>query len=340
MARVTIKDIAKRADVSTATVSYVINDSRYVSPALKTRVLEAIEELGYYPDDNARSLRSKRTSTIGLIVPDNSNPFFAEIAKGVEDAGFEAGYTVILCNSNAMLERELAYLEVLLSKRVDGMILFSTTTKLEQVDAIVRRGIPTAIFYREPGGLDVDTFILDNLQAGYQATSHLIELGHTEIACIRPLSLTNPSAQRVDGYKKALEDHGLMWREALMPQGNNLISGGEQAAWKLLESGQRFSAIFACNDAMAIGAMRALREAGFRIPDDISIVGIDDIILAAYSNPPLTTIASPKQEAGRLAVEHLLERINGIHEGGARNFILETRLIIRESTAPYPHTEE
>ena len=164
MARVTIKDIAKRADVSTATVSYVINDSRYVSPALKTRVLEAIEELGYYPDDNARSLRSKRTSTIGLIVPDNSNPFFAEIAKGVEDAGFEAGYTVILCNSNAMLERELAYLEVLLSKRVDGMILFSTTTKLEQVDAIVRRGIPTANFYREPGGLDFDTFILDNLQ--------------------------------------------------------------------------------------------------------------------------------------------------------------------------------
>ncbi len=340
MSRITIKDIARRAGVSTATVSYVINESRYVSPELKSRVLEAIAELGYYPDDNARSLRSRKTSTIGLIVPDNSNPFFAEIAKGVEDAGFEAGYSVILCNSNAMLERERAYLEVLLSKRVEGIILFSTTTGLEQVESIVKRGIPTAIFYRESGNLDVDTFSLDNFKAGYDATRHLIELGHTEIACIKPLSPTNPSAQRVDGYKKALEDYGLTWQEALIPQGNNLISGGERAARELLGSGLRFSAIFACNDAMAIGAMRALREAGFRIPQHISIVGFDDIILAAYSNPPLTTIASPKQEAGRFAVERLLERINGIHEGGARNFMLETHLIIRESTAPYHNRKE
>jgi LacI family transcriptional regulator len=340
MSRITIKDIARRAGVSTATVSYVINESRYVSPEFKSRVLKAIAELGYYPDDNARSLRSKKTSTIGLIVPDNSNPFFAEIAKGVEDAGFEAGYSVILCNSNAMLERERVYLEVLLSKRVEGIILFSTTTGLEQIESIVKRGIPMAIFYRESGNLDVDTFSLDNFKAGYDATRHLIELGHTEIACIKPLSPTNPSARRVDGYKKALEDYGLTWREALTPQGNNLISGGERAARELLGSGQRFSAIFACNDAMAIGAMRALREAGFRIPQDISIVGFDDIILATYSNPPLTTIASPKQEAGRFAVERLLERINGIHKGGARNFMLETYLVIRESTAPYHESKE
>lgn len=340
MARVTIKDIARQAAVSTATVSYVINESRYVSPELKSRVLEAIGQLGYYPDDNARSLRSKKTSTIGLIVPDNSNPFFAEIAKGVEDAGFEAGYTVILGNSNAMLERELAYLDVLLSKRVDGIILFSTSTELSQAETITDRGIPTAVFYRDPGDLDVDSFALDNQQAGYLATQHLIRLGHSQIACIKPLSATNPSALRVAGYKQALAEHGLTWSDTLTPQGNNLISGGEQATQALLAAGQPFSAIFACNDAMAIGAMRALRDAGYRVPEDISIVGFDDIILASYSNPPLTTIASPKYEAGRLAVQRLIERINGKHAGGARKFILETELILRESTAPHTPPEE
>lgn len=332
MAKVTIKDIAKHAEVSTATVSYVINESRYVSPERKARVLEAVEELGYYPNDNARSLRSKKTSAIGLIIPDNANPFFAEIAKGVEDAGFAAGYTVILCNSNAMLERELAYLDVLLSKRVDGIILFPTTTELEQVHTIIKRGIPTAVFYRNPGDLDVDMFALDNLQAGYEATKHLLDLGHTQIACIKPLSLTNPSAQRIDGYKKALSEQGLSWHESLMPQGNNQISGGEQAALSLLKSEQSFSAIFACNDAMAIGAMRALRESGLRVPEDVSIIGFDDIILASYVNPPLTTIATPKQDAGRLAVERLLERINGRYEGGPRQFLLDFKLVIRQST--------
>ncbi len=333
MPRVTIKDIAKHANVSIATVSYVMNDSKYVSPELTKRVLDAIDELGYSPDDNARSLRSKRTSTIGLIVPDNSNPFFAEIAKGVEDAGFDAGYTVILCNSNSMVERERAYLDVLQSKRVDGIILFSTVTDIEQVQTVIKRGISTTIFYRDADGLDVDTFVLDNLSAGYQATKHLIELGHRSIACIKPLSATNPSAQRVNGYIQALEEHNLPWYEALIPQGNNLVSGGEQATQMLLQGDHQFSAIFACNDAMAIGAMRALRDVGYRVPDDVSVVGFDDIILASYTNPPLTTIASPKYEAGCLAVEHLLDRIGGKYDGGPRKFLLETKLVARNSTA-------
>jgi LacI family transcriptional regulator len=334
MGKMTIKDIAKKAGVSIATVSYVINKSRTVSPELTKRVLAAIEEIGYYPDINARSLKSKRTSTIGLIVPDNSNPFFAEIAKGVEDAGFDAGFSVLLCNSNAMLEREQAYIDLLLSKRVDGVIFAPTSLSINPIQRLVDLGIPVAVFYREAGELDVDSIRIDNLEGGYRATRHLIELGHKQVACIRPLSTETPSGQRVEGFKRAMDEAGLSYSSILMPQGNNRIKGGEAAARELLNSGKKFSAIFSTNDAMAIGAMRALRDAGLRIPEDVSVIGFDDIILARYSEPPLTTISQPKQEAGALAVQRIVERIELKHTDGAREFILETELIERCSTTP------
>ncbi len=335
MDKITIKDIARKAGVSIATVSYVINKSRTVSPDLAERVKAAIDEIGYYPDTNARSLKSKRTCTIGLIVPDNANPFFAEIAKGVEDAGFEAGFNVILCNSNAMMERELAYINLLVSKRVDGVIFAPTTLSIQPVKRIVDLGIPVVVFYREAHGLDIDSIRIDNLDGSYRATRHLIELGHREIACIRPLSMETPSGRRVEGYQRAMEEAGLSWSAVLMPQGDNRISGGEEATHKLLENGKPFSAIFSTNDAMAIGAMRALHDAGLRIPDDVSVVGFDDITLARYSEPPLTTIAQPKQEAGTLAVQRILERIERIHTSGPREFILETTLIKRRSTTTH-----
>jgi len=328
---ITIKDIAKKADVSVATVSYVINNTRPVSPELTARILHAIEELGYSPNAVARSLRQKRTKMIGLIVPDSTNPFFAEIAKGVEDAGYEAGYSVILCNSNAEFERELVYLNLLQSKRVEGIIFIATTTHVEQICPIVKSSIPVVIFYRDIRGLDVDTFRINNFEAGYRGTRYLIELGHQEIACIQPLSPETPSGERVAGYQRAMEESGLTWRETLMPRGDNRLSGGKRAAEDLLRSGLPFTAIFSSNDTMAIGAMRTLREAGLRIPEDISILGVDDIILASYSDPPLTTVAQPKYEAGTQAVRFLIDRIEGNYQQGPRNVILNTELIIRKS---------
>jgi LacI family transcriptional regulator len=330
--RVTIKDIAQQAQVSIATVSYVINQSRPVSAELTERVLHAIDDLGYYPDDIARSMRGQRTRTIGLIVPDSANPFFAEIARGVEDAGFEAGFSVILCNSNAMLEREVSYLELLQSKRVDGIILLPTCTDVDHVEPLVDRGFPLTVFYRETGDLNVDRFLIDNHAAAYLATEHLIGLGHEQIACIKPLSHTNPSGRRVDGFMKAMEDHNLKVSPVLMPQGDNLITGGERAACQLLESGEPFTAVFATNDAMAIGAMRALMDAGRCVPDDVSIIGFDDIMLASYVSPTLTTVRTPKRSAGKKAVEQLLQRIQKKVPEGPRTFPLETELIERAST--------
>lgn len=334
MTRVTIKDIAREANVSVATVSYVINKTRWVSPELTRRVDDAISELGYTPNEVARSLRQSRTKTIGLIVPDNSNPFFAEIAKGVEDAGFDAGYSVILCNSNAMIERELTYLELLKSKRVDGIIFIATTTEIKHLKPLIKSGIPAVIFYRQSDELNVDTFCIDNERAGFIATRHLIELGHQQIACIQPASAATASGLRVVGYQRAMELSGLPLRERLMPRGDNLLGGGWMAANTLIETGEPFTAVFACNDAMAIGCIRALREAHYHIPEDVSVAGIDDILLASFCEPTLTTVHQPKYEAGRQAVERLLERILGEYDGGPREFELELNLVIRNSSFP------
>jgi LacI family transcriptional regulator len=338
--RKTIQDIAERAGVSQMTVSRVLNNRPDVAPATRKRIEEVIKELDYRPSELARGLRSKRTKTIGLIVPDSSNPFFAEIAKGVEDEGYEAGYSVILCNSAKMPERELKYLDLLQAKGVDGIIFITTTTQIDQIRPLIDHGIPVVMFYRDPGDLNVDTFKIDNYSSGYLATRHLADLGHQNIACIRPGSTETPSAKRVDGYKQALEDCGLSWNPDLMRQGDNLLSGGERAARQLLEGEYSFSAIFACNDAMAIGAMRALRSYGYRIPEDISVVGIDDIILASYAEPALTTVAQPKEAAGHQAVQYLIQRIEGDYNGGPRKTVLETKLITRASCTQFKPSKQ
>jgi LacI family transcriptional regulator len=322
--------------VSVASVSYVLNNTRYVSPDKIARIEQAIEELGYTPNLVARSLRQSRTKTIGLIVPDNSNPFFAEIAKGVEDAGFSAGYSVILCNSNAMPERELAYLEVLRSKQVDGIIFIATTAEIRHIRPMIEGGIPAVIFYRDSGDMSVDQFLIDNDQAGVMITNHLIELGHRHIACIQPASTETPSALRVTGFKRVMETHGLSYDEALMPRGDNLIAGGARATDSLLESGRPFTAVFSTNDAMAIGCIRVLRDNGIRVPENVSVAGVDDIMLASIIEPPLTTIRQPKYEAGRQAVEILMDRMSRKYVGGPRQIQLDITLVVRQSTAPPP----
>ncbi len=334
MAAVTIKDIAEHAGVSIATVSYVVNGSRHVSPELTERVLNAVEELGYSPNEIARSLRLKQTNTIGLLIPDNSNPFFSEIAKGVEDAGFESGYNVILCNSNWKIEREVAYLELLRSRRVDGVIYHTTATDIDQIIPLIERGVPVIVLFREVDDLNVDSIRIDNHHAGHIATQHLVDLGHRQIACIKPASDERPSAFRVDGYKDALKESDIEWQESLIIPGDNRIEGGMEAAGLLLESGREFTALFAGNDAMAIGAMRAFREKGILVPSDISIVGVDDIQLASFTEPPLTTVAQPKYDAGRLAVELLLSRMDSDSDQGPKELVLDLELVQRKSCAP------
>lgn len=332
----TIRHVAARARVSTATVSAVVNRSRRVSDELSKRVWDAVAEVGYTPNGIARSLRQRYTATIGLVVPDNSNPFFAEIAKGVENEGFDAGYSVIICNSNGLLERETRLLESLMGRRVDGIIYFGSSSGTDHLRPLVGNQMPLVVFNREIDNSSVDSFQVDNYRIGYIGTRYLTEMGHVQIACVGPAALETPSARRVDGYKQALVERGLTWDEELVQWGDNHMGGGKEAMRRILSSGLTFSAVFATNDLMAMGAIAALREAKLRVPEDVSVVGVDDIPFAAFTDPPLTTVAIPKAEAGRQAVGLLIERLTGAFSGEGRRVMLECKLIVRSSCAVHP----
>ena len=330
---VTIRDVAQRAGVSTATVSYVINETRRVSDETRTKVLAAVEELGYRPNRIARSLVRGETHTIGLILPDNANPFFAEIARGVEDTSFARGYNVILCNSYGDLDKELRYANVLIEKQVDGILLVSAGMNTEHILLLQARRIPVGVVDRDIPDVSVDKMLTDNLNGGRLATNHLIELGHRRIACITGPSEVNASAERVTGYRQAHEKSGIPVDEALVVKGDFQCESGYQRARDLLISEDPPTGIFACNDMMAIGAIGAAVQMGLAVPVDLSVVGYDNIRLSAFTNPPLTTIIEPQYEQGVLAARRLLERISDPNLPPRRE-ILSIALLVRQSTAP------
>ncbi len=329
----TLRDVARRAGVSIATVSYVLNGTRSVSPEVEARVREAVRALQYRPNRLARGLRRKRTHVIGLVVPDSANPFFAEIARGMEDLSFAHDHSVILCNSDGDPAKEQRYLGVLIEQQVDGIALVSAHATPAHLSMLRQRRIPFVVVDRDLPGLEADCVLADNFQGGYLATRHLLERGHRRIACIAGPSELTPSADRVRGYRRALEEAGIRPREVWVQRGDFRAESGYEAArfFLSLPAKVRPTAIFACNDLMAIGAMRAIGEAGLSIPDDIALVGFDDILLASYVIPPLTTVAQPTYEMGRIAGDLLLRRLGEPDRPPAR-LILPVRLVVRQST--------
>ena len=308
----------------------MINETRFVSEELRARVLEAMEELSYQPSAVARSLRRKETQTIGMMVPDSSNPFFAEVARGIEDTSFDQGYSVILCNSDGDMEKEQFYINVLVEKRVDGIIFVAAGGSAQHIRSLLERDMPLVIVDREIAGVEVDSVLTDNLQGGYLATQHLIELGHRRIGCITGPSDLTPSAERVLGYKRALAEYNLVVNEDLILKGDFQYESGYQAAREFLTMNEPPTAVFACNDLMAVGAVSGVRRNGRRVPWDLAVVGFDDIALASFTNPPLTTVAQPKHEMGVLAAQMLMERIKD-KTMPPRRRLLETTLVVRES---------
>ncbi len=329
----TLRDVARRAGVSIATVSYVLNGTRSVSPEVEARVREAVRALQYRPNRLARGLRRKCTHVIGLVVPDSANPFFAEIARGLEDLSFAHDHSVILCNSDGDPAKEQRYLGVLIEQQVDGIALVSVRSTPAHLSMLRQRGIPFVVVDRDLPGLEADCVLADNFQGGYLATRHLLERRHRRIACITGPSELTPSADRVRGYRKALEEAGIRPPEVWVRRGDFRAESGYEAArfFLGLPAEVRPTAIFACNDLMAIGAMRAIGEAGLSIPDDIALVGFDDILLASYVIPPLTTVAQPTYEMGRMAGDLLLRRLGEPDRPPAR-LILPVRLVVRQST--------
>ena len=328
----TIKDVARRAGVSISTVSHVINNSRAVGDESRRRVEEAMAELGYQPNTLARNLRRRQTQSIGMIVPDNANPFFAEIARAIEDSSFDQNHSVILCNTEGDLAKQTAYTDLLIQNQVAGIVFVAAGVSTELVEDLRRRRVPLVVVDRAVPGVEVNAVLTNHCQGGRLATQHLIDLGHRRIACISAGSELSPSADRVTGYLETLRENDVPVTKELVVPGDFQYESGYHAANVLLDLPQPPTAVFACNDLMAVGCISAAAERSLRVPEDLSVVGFDDVRLASFTNPPLTTVAQPIWQIGNLAVEMLMERIENI-DAQMRVEQLDTQLVERRSTA-------
>lgn len=327
----TIVEVAEKARVSPSTVSHVVNNTRFVSESVRQRVQEAMHELGYRPNSLARSLRRGETQTMGLILPDSANPYFAEIGHAIEAAAFEREFSIVLCNTENDQNKERLYTEVLENKQVDGIIFVAAGHQTDALRELIQNKMPVVLVDRDLPGVEVNTVLSDNLLGGRLATQHLIDLKHTRIGCVTGPSNITPSSKRVAGYRAALTGADIPVNENLIVRGDFHPESGRRAATHLLELPDHPTAIFACNDLMAVGVLRAAMELGYRVPEELAVVGYDDIELASYTTPPLTTIQQPKAEIGRATVEILVNRIRD-KKSPHQHLSLPVSLVVRGSS--------
>jgi LacI family transcriptional regulator len=326
----TMKDVGELAGVSVTTVSHVLNKTRYVDRSLVRRVETAVKRLGYQPNALARGLRRKETRMLGMVVPDNSNPYFAELARSIEDACFECDYNVILCNSDEDPVKERAYLSLLAEKRVDGIVFVASGNDRSGVQAVLQQKIPMVVLDRELSGTKCDSIVVDNRAGACRATQHLMLGDHQRIGCVCGPTNVVSARERLQGYHDAFTKARLRVDPKWIQPGDFHIEGGYTAVQGLLDQPNRITAIFAANDLMAIGVLRGIAARGLRVPEDIAVVGFDGIALGRYSQPPLTTMAQPIREIGKLATDLVLSRVNGERKE-PRIHRLETRLVVRTS---------
>lgn len=327
----TMKQVAALAGVSVSSVSHVLNSTRHVSDEVRQRIEDAMRDLAYVPSAVARSLRHNTTHTVGIMLPNNSNPYFAELIHSIEDRCYKAGYNVVLCNSDDDPVKQGVYLRVLMEKRVDGLIVMSSGDTPDLPGLLSGLKVPLVLVDRQWASLECDTVSSDHRMGGYLATQHLIELGHRRIACITGPQHLAPSRLRTAGWREALLAAGLDTEELAI--GDFTSQGGHDVTMRLLQSAKRPQAIFACNDLMAIGALCAAHALGLSVPEDLSVVGFDDIELAAFMSPPLTTVAQPKIRIGEVATELLFERLNQVRTTPCK-IALQPSLCVRASSAP------
>ncbi|MGV8920723.1 MAG: LacI family DNA-binding transcriptional regulator [Pseudomonas sp.] len=328
----TIKDVAALAGISYTTVSHVLNKTRPVSDEVRLKVEAAIIALDYVPSAVARSLKAKSTLTIGLLIPNGINPYFAELARGIEDYCERNGFCVILCNSDDNPDKQRSYLRVLLEKRVDGLIVSSVGGDTE-AGGLANVRTPMVVVDRDLEGVTADLVRIDHELGAYLATRHLIELGHKHIACICGPASTSVAQMRLAGYRRAMQEAQLAVPEHWVVESDFTSPGGYQAAVGLLD-GTPPTAIFAGNDMIGIGVLRAAAERNIRVPSDLSVVGFDDIQMSRYVYPALTTVGQSILQLGEMAAEVLLRRIAAPAASAVEHRIVAPKIILRESTAP------
>ena len=332
--RVTIADVAREAGVSMMTVSRVVNNKEGVSQKTRQAIEEVLQKLDYHPNIFARSLATHRTGTLGLIVPDISNPFFSGVARGVERAAFEEGYSILVCDTEEDPQRELDVLELLLEKWVDGLVLCSSRLEQHKLQSILAK-YPAAVLVNKQlesdnVPLSVGCALINDKAGGQMATNHLIKSGHNQIGFLSGPSISQSGCWREEGYRQALMDAGLPYRPELVIPCGPTVEDGQRAAAQLLVAQPEITALFCYNDLVAVGVIQACNACGRVIPDDLAIVGYDDIPLAPLVTPPLTTCRVEREELGKLATGLLIDRLNGCTRECEKR-ILQPELIIRAS---------
>lgn len=334
MKRATITDVAKLAGVSKSTVSHVINSTRFVEEETKQRVLGVIMDLGYHPSLAARSLTTNRTGTIGVIVSDASNSFFGDVLRGIEDILQPLNYSLMVCNTDEILERENHYIDLLLRQRVDGIIAAATSQKWEALNRAPIQHTPVIFLDRTYEGLEGSFVGVNNLAGAHLGAKHIIDWGHHKIGILAGFQRLSTMRERLAGFRQALHEHQIEVPDEWIVESPLGIEAGRESAKQILSIPESPSALFINNNFLTLGAMLAIRELGLRCPDDISLVGFDDHPWSAVSNPPLTVVRQPSRHLGQEAARMILSQIAGEETPGKR-VILECELIIRESCASF-----
>jgi LacI family transcriptional regulator len=333
--RITISDVAKLAGVSYQTVSRVINNKPEVSPATRQRVLGVIEQTGYRPSGLARGLATSRTATIGMVVPDISNPFFSDIARGIETTAYNRGYNVFLCNTDEDPERELNVLYSLDQKQVDGVVLCGMRQKSPALLDVLALFSAVVMVNRLLDDASYPAVMIDNAGGAREAVRHLLKLGRAAIGFLVGPAFSYSAVQRRQGYQEAMNEAGIAIDEKRIRYCAPTVDGGECAARKLLQSHPEINALFCHNDLVAVGAIQACKTLGRRVPEDVAIIGFDDIHLAALVTPSLTTCRVPRVEMGRQAISLLLQQIEGEHLD-TPIITVSPQLILRDSAPTAP----
>jgi LacI family transcriptional regulator len=329
--KVTIKDVAKKAGVSPATVSRVVGGYGYVSQATRRKVLAQVEALGYLPDVVARSLVTKSTRTIGLVVTDITNPFFAQLARGVENITWQNKYTLILANTDEEVDREKAIIKAMLEKRVDAFIVVpASSQKAPHLEELVKYNLPLVLLDRNVQDLAVDTVLVDNENGAYQAVSHLVRLGHKRIGMLLDNLDISTNIERLNGYRRALIEGDLQVEDELIQSCQYTRQSAYELVASMIKDRNRPTALFTANNFMTIGALRAIHEGGLRIPQDIAMVGFDELEWILFNSPFISTVAQPVSEIGELAGQRILARING-ETSPPMEIRLKTKFVVRDS---------
>lgn len=323
--------VAREAHVSLMTVSRVINKKEGVSQTTRERVQAVIEQLGYRPSDIARGLVTKRTGTLGLVMPDVANPFFAEVARGAEHVAYDAGYNLFLCSTEEDTQRELEMLQSLEEKRVDGVMVCSSRLEEDVLEEAVAGHPAVVLVSRRLESDDVGIVVINDVVGGQMATEHLLRAGHRAIGFLAGPPISESGRGRAKGYRATLAAAGVSfnpgWTRHCLPT----VEGGREMAREVLTAHPELTAFFCHNDLIAIGALQACADLGLAVPADVAIVGYDDIPLAALVSPSLTTCRVPRYEMGAEAMRLLLEKISGSLEEGCREITVQPELVIRAS---------